>query len=249
MAKRTRKQVVEDRWEGKQRVGKQIQDKYKDRRQEDRELKPLVPMNEKQKEYIKLLKTKDMVLCTGLAGSSKTFVPTTLACDWYREGIIDKIVFTRPPISNSKPLGFYGGGLVEKMSNWLMSVLPILNERLGVNVVELAIKRGDIEFVPLEVIKGYSAKNCVFICDEAEDITIEEAKKIVTRQGQNCKMVLTGDCSQSELKERSGLKYLIDMARKHTLDVGIMDFNSIEDIVRSDQCREWLIAFTKEENE
>lgn len=102
----------------------------------------------------------------------------------------------------------------------------------------------------MEVVKGYSAENCVFIVDEAEDISKDEAKKLVTRQGKNCKMVLAGDISQSELKEQSGLKHLLNMVSKYdTLKVGVIDFNQISDIVRSEQCKQWVIAFRAEEND
>ena len=79
---------------------------------------------------------------------------------------------------------------------------------------------------------------------------MEEAKKLVTRQGKNCKMILAGDISQSELKEKSGMKQLIKMVEKYpTLNVGVIDFNNINDIVRSEQTKQWIIAFRKEEEE
>src|SRR5690625_144790 len=243
MAKRSRKRVVDERWEAKAVKGKTVKQKFG----EERSIQ-LRPLTERQAEYMRMIEDQDLILCTGLAGTSKSHVATAMACQWYREGLIESIVVSRPAISNSKSLGFYGGNLVEKMTNWLEGVLPVMYQYLGRNVVELAIKRGDIKFVPLEVIKGFSANDCFFIVDEAEDITFEEAKKIVTRQGRNCTMVLSGDVSQSELKERSGLKMRIDMARKYEIDIGIMDFNRVDDIVRSDQCKQWIMAFTMEES-
>lgn len=231
--------------------GKHIKDKFVEQRIQTINSKPIKPMNAKQKHYIDLINNPDcgLILATGWAGTSKTFLPTSIACDWLRTGKIEKIVFTRPNISNSKSLGFFGGSLVEKMSNWLMPVMDILKDRLGSAALELHIKHGDIVFMPLEVVKGYSANSCFFICDEAEDLTVEEAKKLVTRQGQNCKMVLAGDISQSELKERSGLKFITEMARKYdNLELGLVDFNEVSDIVRSDQVKQWIIAFNKEES-
>lgn len=229
---------------------RQVKTKFQEDRKEEVSAKAIKPLNGKQKHYIGLMENDDcsLILATGFAGTSKTFIPTALACDWLRAGKINKIVFTRPNISNSKSLGFYGGSLLEKMINWLLPVMDILKDRLGTAALELYIKHGDIVFIPLEVIKGYSAQDCVFICDEAEDLTIDEAKKLVTRQGKNCKMVLAGDVSQSELKERSGLKYIVDMASKYeNLDLGLVDFNEVSDIVRSEQVKQWIIAFNKEE--
>lgn len=221
--------------------------KFVDQRKEEVQAKPLRPMNPKQASYIQLIDTKAMVIATGWAGTSKTYIPTVKACQWWRTGQVDRIIFTRPNISNSKSLGYFGGDLIEKMQNWLMPVMNILREQLGEDVVEIAIKRGQIEFVPMEVVKGYSAERCVFIIDEAEDLTVDEAKKIVTRQGKDCKMILCGDIFQSELKDKNGLKVLVDMVKKHpTLDVGLVEFNQIGDIVRSEQCKQWLIALRAE---
>lgn len=230
-------------------AGRQVKDKFAEQRGDKINSNPLKPMNGKQKYYMEMISDPNvpLILASGYAGTSKTYIPTVMACDALRTGKIDKIVFTRPNISNSKSLGAFGGDLLVKMQNWLMPVFDILRERLGQNELELYIKRGDIAFVPMEVVKGYSANNCFFICDEAEDLTIEEAKKLVTRQGKNCTMVLSGDISQSELKSNSGLKFIMDMARKHdNLILGLVDFNEVQDIVRSGAVREWIIAFNKE---
>ena len=230
--------------------GRQIQDKFQEQREANINTSPLKPLNELQSEYIRLLREKDMIIATGYAGTSKTYIPTVMACDEFRVGNIDKIYLTRPNISNSKSLGYFGGSLEEKCANWLGPVLSILFERLGRGAVECAIKNGNISFVPLEVIKGWSFKDAWVICDEAEDITTEEAKKIVTRIGNDCKLVLAGDLSQSELKDRSGLKTLLEMTEETPqLEpyVGMVDFNRFSDIVRSDICREWIMAFHRKE--
>lgn len=73
-------------------------------------------------------------------------------------------------------------------------------------------------------------------------------KKLVTRAGKGCTMVLCGDLTQSELSEESGLKMLVDMAWKYPhLDVGLVDFNHINDIVRGEQVKQWILAFNKED--
>jgi len=212
---------------------------------------PLVPLNEKQAQYLEYLKTKKLIIATGLPGASKTYLPTAFACDLWRSGDIDKIYLTRPNISNSKSLGFFGGDIVEKMSNWLLPVLDILHNRLGRAVVEIAIKNGDISFVPLEVIKGMSfAKRTFVICDEAEDITAAEAKTIVTRMG-GCTMVLAGDIEQSALDERSGLAKLKSMVERNVNlqeYTGLVDFNRPSEIVRSPECKAWILAYRKEES-
>ena len=226
--------------------GKVVKPKFKVVRESA--ITPLVPMNSLQAEYINLINNRKLVIATGLPGTSKTFIPTMIACDMWRKGEISKIYLTRPNISNSKSLGYFSGSVVEKMSHWLMPVLDTMNRRLGKGVVEIGIKNGDIAFLPLETIKGNSFGSDTFvICDEAEDLTISEAISVVTRQG-GCKMVLAGDLEQSALDDKSGLKYLRDMVESNpNLEefTGFVDFCRPSDIVRSKECKAWILAMRK----
>ncbi len=181
--------------------------------------------------------------------SHNTFIPTVMACDKYRLNEIEKIYLVRPFISKSKSPGFYAGSLQEKASVWLGEIISVMRERLGNGTLEHALNKQDIEFLPLEVVKGRSLKNCFVIVDEAEDITKEEARKLVTRVGENCTMVLSGDIGQSDLNSESGLKFIKDLGLSNpTLEktVGILDFNRKSDIVRSEVCKLWTIAFADE---
>ena len=125
------------------------------------------------------------------------------------------------------------------MEVWLAPVLGVVKEQLGHNITELAIKREQIIFYPLEVIKGLSLKSLnpnsriFYIVDEAEDLSRDEIIKIVTRIGKNCTLVLAGDITQSELKESSGLKWLIEHIATHEIkNFYHVDFNDPEHIVR-----------------
>jgi phosphate starvation-inducible PhoH-like protein len=207
-------------------------------------------MNDKQAKYMQLLTDKKLVVATGYAGTSKTYIPTVMACDAYRKGQINKIFLCRPAMSESKSLGYFGGDLVDKCKNWLLPVLFTMYERLGKDVVEIAIRCGDIQFIPMETIKGMSfGKGTFIIVEECEDVTVKEAKSILTRQGGGT-MVLAGDISQSALNERSGLKYIVDMIAKYPeleKTTGAVDFNDVDDIVRSKECKAWIVAMSKEE--
>jgi phosphate starvation-inducible PhoH-like protein len=250
MAKRNQAKVIGKRWEDKEERGREVKPKFVEAREDGRHqanTKPLVPRNEKQRAYIQSIMENPLTIATGFAGTSKTYIPTVMACDAYLKGEIDKIVFVRPNVSNSKSLGMFKGSAIEKMEMWLMPVINILRDRLTAGGLETAIENGNIQYVPLEVVKGFSAENCFFIVDEGEDITIDEAVKIVTRQGKGCKMVISGDVGQSELKDRSGLKFLTQMTQKYTnLQCGFVDFNHVNDIERSDACKQWIIALHKE---
>ena len=225
---------------------KEVKQKFVEER---KNVPPLRPMNDLQAEYIRLINTKPLVISTGFAGTSKTYVPTVMACDKLRQGEIDKLYLVRPAVSSSKSLGYFSGDVNQKMSFWLMPILATLYERLGREVVDIYIKHGDISFVPLETIKGMNfGKRSFTICDEAEDITIQEAKSIVTRQGGGT-LVLAGDLEQSALKEGSGLLWLKHMVEKNPLladTTGFVDFNRPSDIVRSESCKQWILAMRRD---
>lgn len=216
-------------------------------RQEVKE-KAISPLNERQVEYFEALRTKDLVVATGHAGTSKTFVACCFAADAYKSGVINKIVLARPAESSSKSLGFAKGDQTEKMTQWVRPMLSVLYTRMGKAVVDLAIQDGNIELQPLESIKGMSyGKYTWVIADECEDCTIEEIKSIVTRNA-GAKMTLCGDVTQTCLDNRSGLVALMEIVRgspRLQENAALIDFDQYEHIVRSKLCKEFIIAYDK----
>lgn len=237
--------------EDKQNSGttRKVKDKFLEERTERRNSRPLVALNRKQQTYIDLLNDKPVVIATGYAGTSKTYIPTVMAADLYKLNQIEKIIITRPAVSTSKSVGYFKGTEVEKLSVWLNSVIPIFNERLGKAEFEIALAAKDIEFVPLEVIKGMSINNAWVLVEEASDLTKEEVIKLVTRMGKNSKLVLSGDIRQAEIKDGAGLQWIVDFVNRHDLseNFGFIDFNDVNDIVRSDAVRQFIVALVRDE--
>lgn len=241
---------VKKRVRGSERDGTKIKEKFLEQREEAVKAKALVPMNERQREYIALLNDKPVVVATGFAGTSKTYIPTVMAADLYKLGKINKIIVTRPAISSSMSVGFTSGDFTTKMKSWLGAVLPIFKERLGLAMMDLAIANTDIEFIPLETVKGLSLNNTWLLVEESSDLTKEEIVKLVTRMGKNSKLVLSGDIRQSELRGDSGLVWLTNFLDRHdhlSRNFGYIDFNSTDDIVRSNAVRDFIIAMVKDE--
>lgn len=241
---KTRKTKIDS---GQPRV---IKDKFLEEREESIKAKPLVPMNAKQREYIRLLNEKSCVIATGFAGSSKTYIPTVMAADLLKTGKINKIIVTRPAVSSSKSVGYFKGSDVEKMSVWLNSVIPVFKERLGAAGLEIALAAKNIEFVPLEVIKGMSINDAWVLAEESSDLTKDEVIKLVTRMGRNSKLVLSGDIRQAELKGDLGLKWVADFVNRHRNlqeNFGFVDFGDVNDIVRSDAVKQFIVALVRDE--
>ena len=205
----------------------------------------LQPLNDNQDLYIKALHGSDQVIVCGYSGTGKTYVAAVCASNMYLNQEIDKIILTRPNVSVGKDLGYFPGTLEEKFAPWAAPVLDVLNEQLGKGVVETGIKNGNIEMAPLSTMRGRSFKNAFIILDESQNTTVPEIKMFLTRIGKGCKVVINGDVKQSDINGQSGLSKIIHLAKKHNLPVPVIEFG-VDDIVRSDICKAWIIAFEEE---
>ena len=205
----------------------------------------LVGKTPKQDEYIKALDIANQIIVLGPAGTGKTYIAATAACNLYITKQIDKIIITRPNVAAGKSIGYFPGTLEEKMMPWVMPVLEILHKHLGRGAVDTGIKAGNIEIAPFETMRGRSFEDAFVILDEAQNVTTHEMKMFLTRVGQNVTVILNGDIQQSDLGETSGLSKAIHLAKKHMIPVPVIEFG-VEDIVRSQLCKQWIVAFMKE---
>lgn len=205
----------------------------------------IVPRTENQKKLLEAMQTSSQVLVLGPAGTGKTYVTATYAADQYTLKEIDKIIITRPHVEVGRGLGYLKGGIEEKVMPWALPVLDVLEKHWGKGVVDTAIKNGNVEMAPLALMRGRSFENAFILVDETQNITTHELKMLLTRVGENSTIVLNGDVQQSDLKEADGLSKIVHLAKKHMLPVPIVEF-TVDDIVRSDICAQWVKVFMKE---
>jgi len=205
----------------------------------------LVPKTDSQKFLIDALSSHSQVFILGPAGTGKTYITATFASDLYTTKEIDKIVITRPHVAVGKDIGYLPGTLEEKTYPWALPVLDVLVKHLGKGAVETGIKNDNIEMAPLALMRGRSFDNSFIIVDEAQNITTHELKMLLTRVGEGSTIVLNGDVQQSDLKEADGLSKVIHLAKKHMLNVPVIEFG-LEDIIRSDICAQWVRVFMEE---
>lgn len=205
----------------------------------------LVPKNNNQKLYIEALKESNQVVVFGPAGTGKTYVVATYAASEYNLKNINKIVITRPHVAVGKDIGYLPGTLEEKCAPWSLPVIDVLERHLGKGVVETGLKNGNIETVPLALIRGRSFDNTLMIVDEAQNLSVEELKALVTRVGQGSKLVINGDVQQSDLKQGDGLTKIVHLVKKYQLPIPIIEF-TVDDIIRSDITAMWVKTFMKE---
>jgi len=209
--------------------------------------KPLTPLNDKQAEYINALQTSPFTICVGVWGSSKSFIPATIAADLLIDKKIEKVIIARPNEGKGKTIGLLPGSKDEKLAIWAAPITDTMKKRMGEGHYEAMLANGRIELLNLEAVKGRSWDDTFVIVDEAEDIDPEVAKSLVGRQGLNTITVVTGDVAQQDLKRNSGLQYLINVAEYCNLPISVINFDSWDYCVRSEEAKMWGMAFAEYE--
>lgn len=141
----------------------------------------------------------DLVTITGLAGSGKTFITLMAAMHGLNEGKYDRIVITRNVQPVGKDIGYLPGDLKEKMAPWMSPIMDNFRHAFkdkDLTYFEMMMEKGNIEVAPLSYMRGRTFSNTFLIYDEAQNSTIHEIKTVITRIGENSKIVLLGDTDQ-----------------------------------------------------
>ncbi len=215
---------------------------HRPRFDEERHLPPILPATARQAEYLEALANHAQVIVLGPAGTGKTYIAGTRAADLLRQRRVAKVVITRPNVPAGRSLGYFPGSLEEKIAPWVTPLTETMKERMGDAVFDIALKAGDIEIVPFEVMRGRTFKNCLVILDEAQNTTPAEIKMFLTRIGGDCQVIINGDVGQTDLRETSGLSTVIHLVKSRMMPIPIIEFG-LDDIVRSGICAEWVRAF------
>jgi phosphate starvation-inducible PhoH-like protein len=167
----------------------------------------IYPKSLSQETY--LLKLNDpnkmIVFAIGPAGTGKTMLAVQWAIDQLKYGSADKIIVTRPAVSVDEEHGFLPGDLNEKMAPWTKPIFDVIAENFNAREIENFIKEGVIETSPLAYMRGRTFKNAVVVADEMQNATPSQMKMLLTRLGQNSKMVVTGDLQQADRPSNNGL--------------------------------------------
>ena len=203
------------------------------------------PKNATQNYLLESIENNTMTVCIGPAGTGKTYCSGMKAAQLYVKGNYKKIVITRPNVSTGRSLGFFKGDITEKMTPWLKPIMNVLEKGMGPGRFECDMRQGRIDIQPMETIRGNSFEDCLIICDESQNLTMEELKAMVTRIGENSKLILLGDPNQSDVKNGNDLQRFVDMCVKHGVPCPVVRF-TLDDVVRSDIVKHLLIMFHKE---
>lgn len=211
-------------------------------------LKRIYPRTQHQAEYINLLQTKDMVFCTGSAGSGKTFLAVAEALRLVLSHKKNKIIITRPVVEAGENLGFLPGDLEQKIDPYLRPLRDAMESIIPAETVRKLSESGIIEVAPLAYMRGRTLNNAVILLDEAQNTTCSQMKMFLTRMGDNSKVFVTGDPTQIDLpkKVKSGLVHSVSLLYKIE-DIGFMELTA-EDVVRNRLVKQIVKAYENEED-
>jgi phosphate starvation-inducible PhoH-like protein len=195
--------------------------------------------------YVKALSNFDIVFGIGPAGTGKTYLAVAHAVSMLKNGVVKKIILTRPAVEAGESLGFLPGDLKEKIDPYLQPLYDALNENLGKETVVKMIEKGTIEIAPLAYMRGRTLEDAFVILDEAQNTTILQLKMFLTRLGTQSKMVVTGDITQIDLppKAKSGLIVAKDIL-KNIKEISFIRLNS-NDVCRNPLVQKIIDAYDK----
>lgn len=203
----------------------------------------VLPRNLSQETYLEELKNlkRHIVFAVGPAGTGKTLLGVQMAIKHFQEGNVDKIVVTRPAVSVDEKHGFLPGTLEQKMEPWTKPIFDVFSEYFYSKEISGMLQEGVIEISPLAFMRGRTFKKSYIIADEMQNATPSQMKMLLTRIGENSRMVVTGDLQQADRMNSNGLLDFINKVklREDLKHIGICGFD-VKDIERHDAVKEVL---------
>lgn len=194
--------------------------------------KTIYPYSKAQADYMEALGKHDMVFALGPAGTGKTYIAVAYAVSLFLNNQVDRIILSRPAVEAGEKLGFLPGDLKDKIDPYLRPLYDALYDTMTAERVVKHIETGEIEIAPLAFMRGRTLANACVILDEAQNTTPTQMKMFLTRLGENSRMLITGDLSQTDLPKdvKSGLQDAIKKV-EHIEGIKCVRFSDV-DVVR-----------------
>ena len=170
--------------------------------------KLLRPRTLRQKAYVEAMERHELTLALGPAGTGKTFLAVVQAVRNLQERRVERIVLTRPAVEAGERLGFLPGDLQQKVDPYLRPLYDALHSLLSPERTAALLEKGTIEVAPLAYMRGRTLADAFVILDEAQNTSTGQMRMLLTRLGENSRMVVTGDPTQVDLPagQLSGLE-------------------------------------------
>jgi len=203
------------------------------------------PKSKNQNRYIDAIKSSDIVISIGPAGTGKTYLAMAMALNHLQCNFVKRIVLCRPALEAGEKLGFLPGDLVEKVNPYLRPLYDALYDLTNPEQAQRLIEQEILEIAPLAFMRGRTLANSFIILDEAQNTTSDQMKMFLTRIGIGSKAVITGDITQIDLPETviSGLVETQEIFR----DIDEIEFVYFDegDVVRHKLVKKIINAYKK----
>ena len=211
--------------------------------------KPIRPKTVGQKKYVDAIKKNTVTIGVGPAGTGKTFLAVAMAVEALRNKKVSRIILTRPAVEAGEKLGFLPGDLQSKIDPYLRPLYDSLHDMFGAENYQRHLERNTIEIAPLAYMRGRTLDDSFIILDEAQNTTAEQMKMFLTRLGNNSRIVVTGDPSQTDLPfgKKSGLAVATKILRGIE-GIAVHQFTE-RDVVRHPLVQKIITAYDKYERE
>lgn len=197
--------------------------------------KQLKCANPKQKEFVRAIENNEITICTGIAGSGKTYVALAVALKLLEKKQVEKVVLVKSVQQvQDEEMGYLPGDVYEKMEPFLYSFFGNADKIIGEEDRKRLVGERKIEVQPLAYIRGINIDNACVVLDEAQNLSVNVFKSIITRIGKGSKYIIMGDTEQIDMKRRkdSVLSKLVDVF-KNDPKVGVVEFGP-DDCVRNE---------------
>lgn len=198
------------------------------------------------KNQLAAFESNNNLVLHGLAGTGKTFISSYLAYDDIEKGFADTLIIIRSAVP-TRDIGFLPGNEKEKSAVYeepYKDVATHLFDR-G-DAYEIMKQKNIVQFMTTSFIRGITLRNACIIVDECQNMSFHELDSIITRVGENCRIMFCGDFRQSDLKRNELLSWLKVLERMEEFD--FIEFG-VDDIVRSEFVKKYIIAKMEVEDE
>ncbi|MCD6365290.1 MAG: PhoH family protein [Planctomycetes bacterium] len=156
-----------------------------------------------QKRYLKAMNRDDLIVCTGPAGTGKTYLAVSFAVHMLKHKQAKRLILVRPAVEAGEKLGFLPGDMQAKVNPYLRPLFDALHDMMDYQQIRRFITNDVIEVIPLAFMRGRTLNDSVIILDEAQNTTVSQMLMFLTRMGNGSKMIVTGDDSQVDLPEET----------------------------------------------
>ncbi len=204
---------------------------------------PVMTRTPGQETLVRAAQRNQITFAIGPAGTGKTFLAVALAVAALQERRVNRIVLSRPAVEAGESLGYLPGDMKEKVDPYLRPLYDSLFDLMDPDRLQKLVERQIVEIAPMAFMRGRTLNHSYVILDEAQNTTTGQMKMFLTRLGQNSKMVITGDVTQTDLRagQTSGLVAIQEILR----GVKGIDFVHMEksDVVRHELVKDIIHAY------